>query len=111
MLQLFEHRLDDALVADKVVVDDVDPASVSAFVERVEFGDELLGCFVAWDAAVKFDDVAELAVEGAAARELDADVYVVGKIDQVESRDRRGGYVGSIEGRELAVGLSFAPAL
>ena len=54
------HRL---LVADQIVVDEIHVAAVAKLVEPIELGEHLLIRLGARDAAVEFDDVAELAGE------------------------------------------------
>src|ERR1051325_4735051 len=58
-------------VADEIVVDDKDGAAPAEGFERVELGENLLIALRARNPPVDFDDVAELAGEGTAARILD----------------------------------------
>ena len=81
------------LVADEVVVDEVDMAAIADSVERVELGEHLRGRLGPRHPAVKLDDVAELAGERAAARELHAEIEIVFELEQVEARHRRLGDV------------------
>ena len=68
--------------------------AVAERVQRVEFAQNLLDGLGAWYAAVELDDVAELAVERAAAGKLHADMEVLVEFEQVPARHRRGGDVG-----------------
>src|SRR5271165_1518576 len=77
------------LVADEVIVDDVEMAAVSHIVERIELGEHLWGRLGPRYPSVKFDDVAELAGEGAAARVLHTKIKIILKFEQVETRHRR----------------------
>ena len=88
-----QECLDGLLVADEVVVHEVDVAAIAQAVELVEFREHLGVGLGARHAPVKLDDVAELARERAAARELHADVQVVVKFQEVEAGDRRLGHV------------------
>ena len=84
-----------ALVADEIVVHDENRAAPLARIELLELGHHLRGRLGARLAAIDLDDVAELAVERAAARILDGHGAVVLGIDQVEVRQRRGIRPGS----------------
>src|SRR4029077_20588005 len=86
------HRL---LVADQIVVDEIYVAPVAKLVELVELSEHLLICFGARDAAIEFNDVAELAGEWTSPRVLDADIEVLIELQKVEARDRR---LGDIDG-------------
>ena len=88
-----QERLDGLLVADEVVVDEVDVAAIAEAIERVELREHLRVGLGARHAPVELDDVAELAGERAAARELHADVQVVVEFQEIEARDRRLGHV------------------
>src|SRR5262245_34953018 len=69
-------------------------AAVSKPVELVEFG-EHLGCRLGpWHTPVKLDDVAKLACERTAARELDADIQIVIEFKKVETGNGGPGHVG-----------------
>src|SRR6516165_9253870 len=73
------------LVADEIIVHEVHVASMPEAVEHVEFGDDLLRGLCPWFSAVELDDVAELAVERAAAGELNSEHEVVVEVQQVET--------------------------
>jgi hypothetical protein len=77
------------LVADQIVVDEVYVAPVAKFVEPIELGEHLLICFGPRDAAVEFDDVAELAGEWTSPRVLHANIEVLIELQKVEARNRR----------------------
>ena len=62
--------------------------------QRLELGDHLRRCLDPRAAAERDDDVAELALERAAARELEAAEQVVPHLEQVESRHRHLRHVG-----------------
>src|SRR6185436_11637336 len=81
-----EELLESLLVADEIVVDEVDVATVADPVELLELGERLRGSLGAGNAAVELDDVAELAVERAAARKLHADVEILVELEKVEAR-------------------------
>src|SRR5215831_18171184 len=87
--ELWQERLDGFLVANKVVVDEVDITAIAKPAELVEFGEHLCVSFGARHASVKLDDVAKLAGKWAAARELHANVEIVVEFQEVEARDRR----------------------
>lgn len=70
-------------VTDEIVIDDEDHIAPAGVLERFEFGDELLGGFRSGDAAVHDDDIAELAIIGAAAGELHGHGDVVFELDEV----------------------------
>ena len=91
--ELWQERLHGFLVADEIVVDEVDIAAIAKPVELVEFREHLGVGFGAWHATVKLDDVAELAGKWAAARELHADVEIVVEFQEIEAGDRRLGHV------------------
>ena len=76
------------LVPDEVVVHDEDVAQAEA-VDLAHLGHDLRDRLRARPAAVHDDDVAELAVEGAAAGELDRHRAVAIEPQQVEARQRR----------------------
>jgi hypothetical protein len=52
-------------------------AAVAAAADRLQFGQHLRRRLYARTAAVQLDDVAELAGEGTAARELDGEIEIV----------------------------------
>src|SRR5215211_7748317 len=78
------EALDVALVADEVVVHDEDEPAPARRAQRVQLGQHLLVRLRARHAAVYFDDVAELALERAAARILDAHRAVALKLRELE---------------------------
>jgi hypothetical protein len=102
-----QKRLDGLFVADEVVVDEVDMAAIAEAIERVELGKHLRVGLGARHPPVKLDDVAKLAGERAAARELHADVEIVVEFQQIEARDRR---LGHVDLKFLRLELSFARA-
>src|SRR3974377_1045267 len=57
-------------------------------VEFLQFGEHLGICLCAGNFTLKFDDIAEFAIEWASTRELNANVKVMLEIEQVEARDR-----------------------
>ena len=75
-------------VADQVVVDEIDMAAIAEIVEALQLRQNLVVGLGARHAAVELDDVAELAGERAAARELDADVEIMVEFEQIEARHR-----------------------
>ena len=87
----------ELLVADEVVIDEEDlrRAQTMAF---FDFGHDLRNALHPRAPAVDDDDVAELAVERAAARELDRHRVVLIDLDEIEPRRRRGGEVGLVGG-------------
>src|SRR5207302_8604776 len=82
-----------APVADEVVVDDEDRSAPTELVERVELAQHLRRALHPRVAAVELDDVAELALEGAAARGLHAHRRVPRPLEQIESGWKRAGEV------------------
>ena len=83
------------LVADEVVVHEEDALAPAQRVEAVQLGDDLRGGLGARAMTQQRGHVAEVAVEGAAARELDADRVVMLEIRQLPQRARGfGGYRG-----------------
>ena len=88
LVQMREHPGDRDAVADEVVVDEEEAAPVAGGAERVELLEHLRGRLRTWLAAEDLDDVAELALERAAARVLHAHRCVVAVIDQVEAGRR-----------------------
>ena len=81
------------LVADEIVVHDIEVAAMADAKERIEFGEHLILGFGAWNVAVYFNDIEELAGERAAARELNAQIELLISFQQVVARDRRFGDV------------------
>src|SRR5439155_17139732 len=67
--------------------------------EHIELGEHLRGRLGPWHPSVKFDDIAKLAGEGAAARILHTEIKIVFKFEQVETRHWRLGDVGLELGR------------
>ena len=88
-----QERLYRLLVADEIVVDEIDVPAVTELVERLQLFQHLLRRLGPWHPAVQLDDVAELAGERTAARILHADVHVVLELEQIEARLRRLGDV------------------
>src|SRR5438045_4654566 len=82
------------LVADKIVVDEVEMAAVTHLVERLELDEHLLDRLGPRHAPVELDDVAELAGERAAARILHTEIEIVLELEQVETWHRRRGDIG-----------------
>ena len=78
-LQLGQESLERLLVADQVVVDEVDMAAIAELIEPLELRKHLRVRLGAGHAPVELDDVAELAGEGAAARILHTDVEVMAR--------------------------------
>src|SRR6266404_8840059 len=68
--QIWEQTFDVALVTDKVIINDEDYPVPTGSEECVQLSDHLLVTLGARNATVNLNDVAELAVEGAAARIL-----------------------------------------
>jgi hypothetical protein len=92
-------------VTDEIVVHEVHVAPVPQPVECVEFPDDLLRSLLSRLPAIELDDVAELAIERAATRELDTDHEVVLEIQKIEARHRAllqirffGGFINSARG-------------
>src|SRR6516165_1513732 len=110
ILQHGQKSLDSFFVADQIVVDEIDVAAITKVVERIELREHLRMRLGSRRPAIQFDDVAELAGERAAARELHADVKVLIELEQVEARYRRLGHV-DLEFRRLesALALAFLP--
>src|SRR5262245_24037672 len=86
--EMRQESLHGLLVADQIVVDEVEMAAIAQGVERVEFRHYLLGRLRSRHAAIKFNNVAEFAGEWAAARKLHANEHIVLEIQKIESRDR-----------------------
>ena len=68
-------------------------AAVAELIQTVELAKHLRRRLQPRHAAKQLDDVTELAHEGAAPRELHADVQVTVEVEEVETRDRRLGHV------------------
>src|SRR5207237_10029675 len=77
------------LVADEVVVDEVDRLRAGR-AEAVQLGEHLRGLLEAGIPSVQGRDVAELAGVRAPARELDAREEVLAQGDELIGRDREG---------------------
>jgi len=92
-------------VADEVVIDEEDGSSPAGVMEGIEFGDDPGAGFDSRVAAEEGGDVAEFAVEGASAGELDAHGGVLGEIGELPERGGREGEVG-----ELAVSVDTSRA-
>src|SRR5713226_3539717 len=96
--QLRQERHHGLLVTDEVVVHEIYVPSVAQTVEAIQFPEDLRRRLRAGLPAVELDEVAELAVERAAAGELDPDVEIPPQLQQVESRGRALGDVGLVFG-------------
>jgi hypothetical protein len=83
-----QQLLRDLLVADEVVIDDEDLMRAEAMA-LADLSHHLLDALHARLPPVHGDDVAELAVEGATARELDGKRVVAVDLEQVETRHGR----------------------
>src|ERR1043166_4646374 len=101
-----EESFDVAFVADEVVVNDEDEAAPAYRAQRVQFREHLLVRLRARHAPVDFDDVAELAVERAAARILHAHRAVAREFGQPEIGDGRGAERRSLRGLINAPGAT-----
>ena len=93
-----EEFLGALLVADEVVVDDEDGVAPAGVAELVEFGEHLGDGLGAGLAAVDLDDVAEFAVERAAARVLHGHGAVATHLDQAEVGQRADVHGGALGG-------------
>src|SRR5215510_8193254 len=93
-----EQPLDVTLVADKVIVNDENQSAPADPQERVQLGQHLLIALRAWDATIDLDDVAELALEWAAARVLDRHRAVASDVGQIEVWYGRRGERRSLSG-------------
>src|SRR5262245_24158616 len=82
-----EQPLDVALVADKVIVNDENRPAPADPKERVQLSQHLLIALRAGGAAIDLDDVAELALEGTAARVLDRHRAVASEVGEMEIGD------------------------
>ena len=80
------------LIADEVVVNQETPFEALGQ-NRVEFGEHLLSTFDSRPASEDCDDVAKLAKEGTAARELYGRCAIVAALQQIKSRYRHGRHV------------------
>jgi len=97
-----QQILGELLVADEVVVDDEDLLGAEP-VALLDLGHHLVHLLGARAPAVDDDDVAELALEGTAARELDRHGVIAIDVQQVEARHRRQREVGLLVGAVLAL--------
>ena len=75
--EIGEECLHGLLVSDEIVVDEIDVSAISATIDRLQLGQHLWRCFHARHSAVELDDIAKLAVERAAAGELDGEIEIV----------------------------------
>src|SRR5438105_1116439 len=83
--------LDMAFVADEVIIHDKNHAAPTKLPERIQLRQHLFITLGARDAAIDFDDVAELALKGTAARELHRHRAIAFEVDEMEVRNRCGG--------------------
>src|SRR3984885_16176017 len=83
--QFARERQRLVMVADEIVIDDEDLVAPSQFAQGVELRDELRVRLGAGLAAVDGDDVAELALEGAATRKLHRHGGVFVEAQQIEA--------------------------
>ncbi len=110
LLQHRQERLDRFLVADEVVVDEIDVTAIAQLVEGFQFGQHLIVRLGTRRAAIELDDVAKFAGERATARELHADIQILLELQEVEARDRRLGDVdGKFRRHEQALALALVP--
>jgi hypothetical protein len=61
-------------------------AAMAERIQGIEFGQNLLVRLGSWHSAVQLDYIAKLAIERTAARELDADMEIILKLQEVEAR-------------------------
>src|SRR6516162_1181255 len=76
-LQIRQKFSESLFVANQIVVDKINMAAIAERVQGVEFGQNLLVGLGTRHSAVQLNDVAELTIERATARELDADVDII----------------------------------
>jgi hypothetical protein len=107
LCELRKERLDGFLVADEVVVHEVDMVAVAEAIKLVELCEHLGIGLGARHPPVKLYDVAELAGKWTA-RELYADMEIILEFQEIEARDRRPGHVGL---KFLRLELPFARPL
>ena len=93
--EFLQQRLGLPLVPDEVVVDDERRVETGA-PHVVQLGHQLLRFLDPGPAAIDHDDVAELALEGAAARVLQRPGSVPIDLEQIVSRARHLGHVGRL---------------
>jgi hypothetical protein len=86
--QLRQKLLQCLLVADEIVIDELDDAAPSDAVEYVQLGQHLIIGLGPRNASVELDDVAEFASKRTAAGELNTYGEVVFELEQIESRNR-----------------------
>ncbi len=87
-------------------------AAIAKLIERIEFAKYLIVRLGARRAAIELDDVAELAGERTAARELHADVEIMLEFQEIEARHRRLGHVDlEFLGDEQALAGALLPGL
>lgn len=85
-----------AFVADEVVIDEEDAVAPAGAIEVVEFADDLNSVLDPGFAAEGGGDIAEVAVEGAAAGVLDTDEAIVAQVGQAPERGRRLAEIGEL---------------
>jgi hypothetical protein len=95
-LEVGEELLRELLVADEVVVYEIDVTSIAEVVERLQLLQHLLRRLRPRHAAVELDDVAEFALKGAAAAPLHRHVEIVFELEEVEARAGRLRDIGSV---------------
>ena len=91
------------LVADEIVVDEIDRAGDPGIEHRVELGEDLLRRFEPGLAPVQRRDIAEFAAIRAAARKLHAAEKIAPPLDQPIGRDREIGERQALGGRKAAL--------
>src|SRR5208282_4422443 len=92
-LEFGQECLDRLLVADQVVVDEVDMTAIAETIKRLQLMQHLRVGLGARDSPVELDNVAELAGERTAARELHSDVEIMLDLQEVEARDWASRYI------------------
>ena len=60
LLQLWQELLQSFLIADLIVVDEIDVTSVAERVKPVELGENLRRGLSAWQTSAQFDDVGKI---------------------------------------------------
>ncbi len=101
-----EEFLGTLFIADEVVVDDEDGVAPAGLLELIEFGEHLGDGLGARLAAVDLDDVAELAVEGTAARVLHGHGAVAIHFDEAEVGQRADAHGGTLCGFVYGLGAT-----
>src|SRR5690242_4520226 len=101
-----QESLDGFLIADQIVVDEIDMAAVAEPVKSFQLGEHLRMGFGSRRAAIELDDVAELAREWATARELHADIEILVEFQKVVARNWRFGHI-DLEFRRLKSTLAL----